>query len=56
MDKRNACVDRDGTVSVPEEGLDVEIYDDDQISQWDADDGLDDDERQCIADALARQP
>ena len=52
MDKRNACVDRDGTVSVPEETLDVEIYDDDQISQWDADDRLKDDERERIANTV----
>ena len=54
MDKRNDCAD--GTVSLPEEALDVEIYDDDQISQWDADDDLNDDERQRLADALTRHP
>ena len=52
MDRRNACVDRDETLLAPEEPLDVEIYDDDQIAQWDADDRLEDDERERIANTV----
>lgn len=52
MDRRKPSADRDGTVLVPDE-----IYGDDQIARWDADDALDDDERQRIADALpAKHP
>ena len=33
--------------------LELDLYDDEQIAQWDADDRLDDDERKSIVDALA---
>lgn len=39
MDRRKPRVDRDDqTVAAPEEVLGLEIYTDDQIAQWDADD------------------
>lgn len=57
MDRRKPRVDRDDqTVAVPEEVLDLEIYIDDQIAQWDADDSLEDDERERITDAMTRRP
>lgn len=57
MDRRIRRVDLDDeTVVVPEEILEVEIYNDGQIAQWDADDSLEDDERERIADAMARRP
>lgn len=56
MDRRIRRVDLDDeTVVVPEEILEVEIYNDGQIAQWDADDSLEDDERDRIADAITRR-
>ena len=56
MARRNRRVDLDDeTVVVPEEILEVEIYNDEQIAQWDADDSLEDDERDRIADAITRR-
>ena len=56
MARRNRRVDLDDeTVVVPEEILEVEIYNDGQIAQWDADDSLEDDERDRIADAITRR-
>ena len=56
MDRRIRRVDLDDeTVVVPEEILEVEIYNDGQIAQWDADDSLGDDERDRIADAITRR-
>ena len=53
MDKRRTTTDSDGkTVSVADEIPDLEIYSDDQIAQWVADDRLDDEERDRIADTL----
>ena len=34
--------------------LELELYNDEQIAQWDADDALDDAERNRIVDAVAR--
>ena len=57
MDRRKPRVDRDDqTVAVPEEVLGLEIYTDDQIADWDADDSLEDDERERITDAMTRRP
>ena len=57
MDRRKLRVDRDDqTVAVPEEVLGLEIYTDDQVAQWDADDSLEDDERERITDAMTRRP
>ena len=33
--------------------LELDVYDDEQIAQWDADDWLEDDERKRIVDAVA---
>ena len=33
--------------------LELDVYDDEQIAQWDADDRLEDDERKRIVDAVA---
>ena len=57
MDRRKPRVDRDDqTVTAPEEILSLEFYTDDQIAQWDADDSLEQDERERIADAMTRRP
>lgn len=56
MARPNRRVDLDDeTVVVPEQILEVEIYNDGQIAQWDADDSLEDDERDRIADAITRR-
>ena len=36
--------------------LELDLYDDEQIAQWDADDRLEDDERKRIVDAVATRP
>ena len=36
--------------------LELDLYDDDQIAQWDAQDRLEDDERQRIVAAVAARP
>ena len=57
MDRRKPRVDRDDqTVTAPEEVLSLEFYTDDQIAQWDADDSLEDHERERIIDAMTRRP
>lgn len=47
-DRGNEIVLKPGVV------LELELYSDEQIAQWDADDKLDDDERDRIVDAVSR--
>ena len=57
MDRQNPNTERDDeTVSVADEIPDLELYNDDQIAQWNADDRLDEEERERIADTLTRRP
>ncbi|MDE2813170.1 MAG: AbrB/MazE/SpoVT family DNA-binding domain-containing protein [Gemmatimonadota bacterium] len=48
-DRGNEIVLKPGVV------VEVDVYSDEQIAQWDAADGLDDAERQRIVDAVSRR-